>query len=145
MHDIKPEPRLIEENIADAVYNFFVYGLTPGSYTSFMLALNFDRAFQSAHPLLKYPKAHDEISPHECLSMQFNDLPEFMTGENSKTWPGYVHLDSNARKHIQSMYSTERVDEWRTYQAINNRPNRKSFAVWIEQAEIKRKEYEQSR
>lgn len=136
MYEVKPEPQLLETNIRDAVFNFFIYGLQPGSYTTLMLQHRFDDAYHHAHPLLKSGPP-DEPTTHDCLELSFKELPEFLTGECAKHWPGYVNLNKQQRDKIQQSYTPDRIGEWKTYRTLNNRSTA-SFAEWIKTAESHR-------
>lgn len=133
MYEVKRAPPNIEDNIYQTVLNFFIYGLKPGSYTTFMLLHNFKRAKLSAHPmLLRGP--HGKLTSHDALRHSFIQLPEFFTGASAQDWPGYIHLPDDERQLILDSYSDERVGEWHTYNAINNHKE-ESFRLWIDLAE----------
>jgi hypothetical protein len=135
MYEVKRAFPKIEDGIYGSVLNFFVYGLSPGSYTTFMFMHNFERAKRSAHPhLLNAP--HGKMSAHEALEYAFNDLPEFIVGENFRHWPGYVNLPELERQLVLDSYSDERIEEWDTYNIISN-CQYPSFRVWIDLAEGK--------
>lgn len=139
MYEVKRALPEVEDNIYHAVFNFFVYGLQPGSYTTLMLMQQFDRAKNHAHPLLL--RAHYEMTPHQGLEYNFADLPEFLIGKNVETWLGYIHLPESERQRILDSYSDERVGEWHTYNAIASKQER-SFREWINLAEATLKAHE---
>ena len=131
--EIKPRPVIPEENIRSAVYNFFSYGLTPGSYTTYMLLHDFDRAKQSAHPLL-INEQHAGYTVHDLMIMAFENLPEFMIKENFRKWPGYVNLTDSEGEQIRKPYYNKEQQEYETYCMLNNiTPS--SFKDWFEMAE----------
>ncbi len=138
MYEVKPLPPRYEENIHDAVFNFFVYGLQPGSYTTFMLLHDFERAVHSAHPML-LTGPHDELSAHEVLVFMFKELPEFMVKENFHTWPGYVHQTDEVRQRIRDSYSEEQIREFQTYRTLDGR-EQDTFKIWVDIAEEKLEE-----
>tara|TARA_B100000929_G_scaffold247489_1_gene206236 strand:- start:12638 stop:13090 length:453 start_codon:yes stop_codon:yes gene_type:complete len=136
LYEVKPKPRIVEDNIEQAVINFFIYGLQPGSYTTLMLVQNFNEAYHHAHPMLKSGPP-DEPTYHQCLELAFKELPEFLIRENVVTWPGYVNLDEAERIKIQKSYSDERINEYLTYYTLDG-TERRTFGDWITVAETHR-------
>ena len=141
MSEIKPNPVKVEDGIHSSLWNFFIAGLAPGSYTSYMLMHEFDRAKLSAHPHLKngHPNLinapHDEMSAHDCLVYVFRDLPDFMTGDNFKLWKGYLNISYKEQQEIRAPYTNEKLREYQTYRILNGYSEVETFYKWIQHAD----------
>lgn len=68
----------IDKNIKDAIDNWILHGLSPGSCTTLLLMGKYDEAFNHAHPLIK-PHWEDHIKYIESL-------PEICRGNNFSKW-----------------------------------------------------------
>ena len=100
MNEIAPYPRIPEVHIRDAIYNFFAYGFSPGSYTTYMLLHQYEKARMHAHPNLLQNR-YTTYTMHDYLVAAVQKLPSFFTGENFKSWTGYVHLSVDEQEKIR--------------------------------------------
>jgi hypothetical protein len=139
MSDIKPLPIEVERNIHESVYNFFIYGFQPGSYTTYMLMHDFERATRSAHPHLvrghPHVPSHDG-TPHDCMVHVFKDLPDFLVKENFHSWKGYLNISEAEQQEIKAPYTNKKLREYQTYRILNGYSEIETFYKWIKQADL---------
>jgi len=139
MSDIKPLPIEVERNIHESVYNFFIYGFQPGSYTTYMLMHDFERATRSAHPHLvrghPHVPSHDG-TPHDCMVHVFKDLPDFLVKENFHTWKGYLNISEEEREAIRKPYKSNEFREHEAYRVLDGQSKHATFYGWIKQADL---------
>ena len=77
---------MLDWNIVDAIKNYFLYGLPPGSFTTLLLKGDYENAPNHAHPLIK-----QHIPDHIAFVEM---LPGCCRGENFSNWQGAVCTNS---------------------------------------------------
>lgn len=81
---------MVDDSIVSAVKLWIEHGIPPGSCTELLLRGDYDRAFKSAHPLIK-PHWNDHILFIE------NCVPEYCRGVNYDKWKGMEHYKINKK------------------------------------------------
>jgi hypothetical protein len=75
----------VDQNIVDAVKNYFRYGWEPGSCTTLMLRGKYDEARTHAHPHIK-----NDVAWADHVKFIETCVPLCCRGENVSTWQGYI-------------------------------------------------------
>lgn len=133
MYEVKPRPPAVESHVDGAIFNFFVYGCKPGSYTSYMFQHEFFNAKAAAHPLM-LEKIMPGVAPHDAYIHVFKNMPEFLIKESFETWPGWINASEEQREQIRESYSDKRVSEYQTYKVLDSKDDR-TFKEWIIKAD----------
>ena len=94
----------VDQSMISAFKLYFLYGLTPGSCTSYLLAGEYDEAFERAHPMIKGEEMwNDHIAFVETC------IPECCRNECFNTWAGYfdaIHNEPELELFITLTYGT---------------------------------------
>lgn len=80
----------IDQNVADAIFNYILYGLSPGSFTMAILIGDYEVAYLRAHPLL----LRDNDYVKETIEFVKNELPPMAHGNlnNYVEWQAHKGL-----------------------------------------------------
>jgi len=88
----------IDSGIIDAIENFIMYGLPPGSCAALLLQHEFILAHRHAHHLIK---VDEEWLSH--VNYVKDVVPDFVKGDNFHNWTGFTEpLAFNVGEHIMA-------------------------------------------
>lgn len=88
---------LLDTNMVDAVRNWFIHGLNPGSCTAAILNGNFKRAEQSAHVLLK---TNDKFTFQEYYDNLRSIVPPCLLDQDEK-FSGLLNMKASLRTVVK--------------------------------------------
>jgi len=100
----------VDYGMVDSFKLYFLYGLCPGSCSSYILSGEYEEARAHAHPMIK----GDEIW-NDHIKFVETVLPECCRGKNMSGWEGYF-VEIVSDPELETMIRTQKyntlVSEW---------------------------------